>query len=95
MKNLFKVRTLLLFLSLIPGVSLRAQAVYGSIVGTVTDPSGSAIVKATVTIADTGKGVNFDATTNDSGNYSQPTLSPASTKFTSLRPASKAIFRRM
>src|SRR5437763_9641633 len=69
---LFNVRTLLLLLlGLLPGASIRAQAVYGSIVGTVTDPSGAAVTKATVTTADTGKGVNFSATTNESGNYSQ------------------------
>src|SRR3954453_1175984 len=75
MRNpLFKIRTLLLLLGLLPQVSVRAQAVYGSIVGTVTDPSGAAIAKARVTIADTGKGVSFGATTNESGNYSQTHL---------------------
>jgi hypothetical protein len=75
MRNpLFNVPTLLLLLGLLPGASIRAQAVYGSIVGTVTDPSGGAIAKATVTIADTGKGVNFSTTTNESGNYSQTHL---------------------
>src|SRR3954463_15419015 len=75
MRNLlFNVRMLLLLLGLLPGASLRAQAVYGGIVGTVTDPSGGAIAKATVTIADTGKGVTYNATTNESGNYSQTHL---------------------
>src|SRR5206468_3743082 len=73
MRNpLFNARTLVLLLGLLPVATVvRAQAVYGSIVGTVTDPSGAAVTKATVTIADTGKGVNFSATTNESGNYSQ------------------------
>ena len=51
-----------------------AQAVYGSIVGTVTDSTGAAVPKAKVTIADTGKGVSFSTTTNESGNYSQTHL---------------------
>src|SRR4051795_8084692 len=73
-KALFNVRMLLLLLGLLQGATVRAQAVYGSIVGTVTDPSGGAIAKANVTIADTGKGVTFNATTNESGNFSQTHL---------------------
>jgi len=76
MRNpVFNLRTLVLLLGLLPVASVvRAQAVYGSIVGTVTDPSGGAVAKAIVTIADTGKGVTFNATTNESGNYSQTHL---------------------
>src|SRR4051794_38908901 len=73
-KALFNVRMLLLLLGLLQAATVRAQAVYGSIVGTVTDPSGGAIAKANVTIADTGKGVTFNATTNESGNFSQTHL---------------------
>src|SRR5437762_230869 len=50
---------------------LAAQAVYGSIVGNVTDSSGAAVPKAKVTIIDVGKGVNFTTAANDSGNFSQ------------------------
>src|SRR5580704_16119677 len=50
------------------------QAVYGTISGTVTDPSGAAVAKAKVTITDTGKGVTYTTTTNDSGNYTQSHL---------------------
>lgn len=50
------------------------QAVYGSISGTVTDPSGAAVAQAKVTIVDTGKGINYATTTNESGNYSQTHL---------------------
>lgn len=50
------------------------QAVYGSIVGTVTDAQGAAVPQAKVTIADTGKGVSYSTTTNESGNYSQTHL---------------------
>ena len=69
-KALFYIGTLLW----LPAANLMGQAVYGSIVGTVTDPSGAAMPKATVTIADTGKGVSYNATTNESGNYSQTHL---------------------
>src|SRR5271165_2465730 len=48
-----------------------AQAVFGNIVGTVTDASGAAVPKAKVTITDTNKGVSVTATTNESGFYTQ------------------------
>jgi hypothetical protein len=47
------------------------QAVYGSITGTVTDASGAAVPRANVTITDLGKGVTYNTSTNESGNYSQ------------------------
>src|ERR1051326_9444338 len=50
------------------------QAVYGSISGTVTDPTGAAIPNAQITITDTGKGVTFNTKTNESGNYAQTHL---------------------
>ncbi len=49
--------------------TLRAQQVFGSIFGTVTDPSGAAVNAAKVTVTDTQKGTKFETTTNDSGNY--------------------------
>src|SRR5215468_9285676 len=50
------------------------QAVYGSIAGNVVDSNGAAVPRAKVTIIDTGKGVNYVTSTNDSGNYSQTHL---------------------
>jgi hypothetical protein len=50
------------------------QAVYGSISGNVVDSNGSAVSRAKVTITDTGKGVNYVTSTNESGNYSQTHL---------------------
>ncbi|MCX6592252.1 MAG: TonB-dependent receptor [Acidobacteria bacterium] len=51
-----------------PGFS---QAVYGTIVGTVVDPTGAAVAGAKVTITDTGRDVATSATTNESGNFTQ------------------------
>src|SRR6266581_6616514 len=48
----------------------NAQAVYGSILGTVTDPQGAAVVGGKVTITDQNKGTTQETTTNESGNYS-------------------------
>jgi Carboxypeptidase regulatory-like domain/TonB dependent receptor len=53
---------------------LVGQAVFGSISGSVTDPSGAAIAGAKVTITDSGKGVTYTTSTNDSGNYAQTHL---------------------
>ena len=54
----------------------RAQALYGSIYGQVTDPSGAAVPKAGVTVTDVSKGTSIQVTTNDSGEYQAPHLIP-------------------
>src|SRR4051794_10525179 len=54
----------------------NAQAVYGSILGTVTDPQGAAVVGAKVTVTDKNKGTTQQTATNDSGNYSVTHLIP-------------------
>src|SRR6266566_7745292 len=55
---------------------LWGQAVYGSILGTVTDPQGAAVANAKVTVTDQRKGTSDTTTTNDSGNYSVTHLIP-------------------
>lgn len=64
----------LVLLSICGAQSAIGQAVYGSIVGNVTDPSGASVPNAKVTITDVGKGVSFNVTTNEAGNYSQQHL---------------------
>lgn len=54
----------------------NAQQVFGSIIGTVTDPSGSAVANAKVTITDITKGTSFEVTTNNSGQYTKGQLIP-------------------
>jgi Carboxypeptidase regulatory-like domain len=56
--------------------TLSAQQVFGSIVGTVTDPSGAALSGAKVTITDTEKGTKSEVTTNESGNFTKGQLIP-------------------
>jgi carboxypeptidase family protein len=53
-----------------------AQAVYGSVYGTVTDASGAAIPGATVTVTDEAKGTSVTAKTNESGGYSVEHMIP-------------------
>ena len=54
--------------------SASAQAVYGSIAGTVFDSSGAPIPQATVTVTNAERNTTTSVTTNDSGNYSQTHL---------------------
>ncbi len=74
------VRTVLLLSSLllIPVLTsnAHAQAVFGSIVGTVTDPSGAVIPNATVTVTDTSKGIAQTTTTNGTGGFEVSRLIP-------------------
>jgi Carboxypeptidase regulatory-like domain/TonB dependent receptor len=53
-----------------------AQAVYGSIFGTITDPSGAAVAGAKVVVTSASKGTTFETTTNTDGNYSVTHLIP-------------------
>src|SRR6266699_5274890 len=56
--------------------SAFGQAVYGSIFGTVTDPSGAAVAGAKVTVTSVRKNITEQATTNADGNYSITHLIP-------------------
>src|SRR5438270_5469114 len=60
----------------VSNVPAFGQAVYGSIIGTVTDPQGAAVPGAKVTVTDERKGTKDTATTNDTGNYSVTHLVP-------------------
>jgi outer membrane receptor protein involved in Fe transport len=53
-----------------------AQAVYGSIFGTITDQSGAAVVGAKLTVTSVQKGTKFETTTNETGNYNLTHLIP-------------------
>ena len=63
--------SLMLFALLFAASESFGQAVYGSIFGTVTDPSGAVVPNAAVTITNIDQGVNFTTSTNGSGNYQQ------------------------
>src|SRR5437899_9408678 len=53
-----------------------AKAVYGSILGTVTDQQGSAVAGAKVTVTSIAKGTIDETTTNADGNYTVSHLIP-------------------
>src|SRR6185437_14913403 len=52
------------------------QQVFGRIFGTITDATGGAVQNAKITITDQSKGTQFEATTNESGNYEKNHLIP-------------------
>ena len=61
---------------LVNAPAAKAQAVYGSIIGTVTDEQGAAVVGAKVTVTSVTKNTSVEDTTNESGNYSVTHLIP-------------------
>jgi hypothetical protein len=67
---------LLLSSSLLATCSLHAQAVYGSLYGTVSDSTGAVVPNATITVTDVAKGTSVTATANASGDYTVEHLIP-------------------
>src|SRR5271169_3943155 len=66
-------------LALLLAVSLSSQLafgdnVYGSIRGSVTDPSGAALPNVTVTVTDLGTGIQTTAKSSTDGSYTFPQL---------------------
>jgi hypothetical protein len=68
--------TILLALMAALCVGAQAQAVFGSIVGTVTDATGAVIPNATVTVTDVSKGVSQQAVSNATGGFAVSRLIP-------------------
>src|ERR1700758_4929262 len=68
-----KVRNFLLFV-LLAAVSVSAQTFRGTILGTVTAPSGAVVAGAQVTVKNTGTGLQRTTTTSGDGSYSLPEL---------------------
>ncbi|WP_081823643.1 TonB-dependent receptor [Pseudacidobacterium ailaaui] len=71
-----------LILFFFPLRQTQAQAVYGSVFGTVTDSTGAVVPNATVTVTDVSKGTSQQVQTNASGNYTVTHLIPDTYKIT-------------
>jgi hypothetical protein len=84
---------LILVLCLAMGFSASTtlgQAVYGSIIGTVTDPQGNAVAGATVTVTSVTKNTTEQTSTNESGNFSVIHLIPDTYRVKVEAPGFKA-----
>ncbi|MGA9671691.1 MAG: carboxypeptidase-like regulatory domain-containing protein, partial [Terracidiphilus sp.] len=56
--------------------TLPGQAVNGTLLGTVTDPSGAVVSGAKVNIVLVGQSLEHASVTNESGNFTEPNLPP-------------------
>jgi hypothetical protein len=70
-----KIKLILLAMVVLFATAMVAQDITATIVGTVKDPSGAAVPRATVVLTNTDTGVLArTVATNDSGGYSAPQL---------------------
>ena len=69
-----KVRNFMVLMLLAVAASVSAQTFRGTILGTVTDPSGAVVAGAQVTVKNTGTGLQRTTTTSGDGSYSLPEL---------------------
>jgi len=81
-------------LALLIGASLFGQAERGTFNGTVLDPSGAAVVGATVKVVNPANGVEFTSVTTDAGVYRMPSLSPGTYRITVSAPGFKGAIRQ-
>src|ERR1035438_940240 len=61
-------------LAIVFSQAVLGQAVNGTLLGTVTDPSGAVVSNAKVTIVLTGQSVSYSTVTNASGDFTEPDL---------------------
>src|SRR5579862_167096 len=71
-----KALLLICVMALLAGLPLLAQEVSAGITGRVTDPSGAAIVNATVTARDLDRSTVWPTKTNEDGIYAFPRVPP-------------------
>ena len=96
MKRNYEARLILLAVVLLfalSGITI-GQEVSGTIIGTVKDSTGAAVVGATITVADSEKKGNIRTlTTNDFGQFSAPNLGSGFYDVTIEAPNFKSILR--
>src|SRR3982751_1545819 len=71
-----KAFSLLLLLLTLEAPATRAQVLYGSIVGTITDPSGAVVPKADIKAVNPQTGETRQATADDAGRYTVGNVLP-------------------
>ena len=71
----------------------HAQVVGGTILGTVSDPSGAAVPKVAVSIKNVATGVARDVTTDSAGFYTLPNVLPGQYEATASSPGFSTLVR--
>jgi len=84
---------ILIGLTVLAGAVGFGQEYRGTFSGSVTDPQGSALPKATVTAVETRTGTKTVATTEATGEYTLPFLSPGEYQLTAEAPGFKRVVR--
>ncbi|HEY1216922.1 MAG TPA: TonB-dependent receptor, partial [Bryobacteraceae bacterium] len=72
----FRLFLVLLTLFAIPALNVYGQAISGNLVGTIADPSGATVPKATVDATNVATNVKWHTVTNDNGEYRLNNLPP-------------------
>ena len=70
---------------------LRAQGLYGSLVGTVTDPSGAVVPNASITVTSIATGQTRQDTSDQSGRYNLVNLLPGTYTATVIAPGFRKV----
>jgi carboxypeptidase family protein/TonB-dependent receptor-like protein len=86
--------TLLAVFSAVFSAQVLGQAVDGTLLGTVTDTSGAAVAGAKVSIKEANTSVTRTMLTNESGNYTFPTLTPGTYDVTVEKTGFKKAIRQ-
>src|SRR5690348_4986263 len=76
-----------LFAIMLTHETARAQVLYGSLTGNVSDPSSAAIPNAKVEVLNTGTGIAKQTTTDNRGVYLYTDLQPGTYKITVSAPS--------
>ncbi|MBV8437479.1 MAG: TonB-dependent receptor [Silvibacterium sp.] len=66
----------LIFAGSLSSPRAHAQAVSATLVGTISDATGAGVAGAQITITETATGIGRNTTSNESGNYTFPDLTP-------------------
>jgi len=75
------------------GVTVSAQEFRGTILGRVTDPSGSVVPNVSITVTNQDTQAKYGAVTNGDGNYSVPFVTPGTYTVAVVAPGFKGIVR--
>jgi hypothetical protein len=87
----FALLVFLISLFAFDGVSLRAQVLYGSLVGTVTDASGAVVPNAQVRASNPQTGESRTVTTDNSGRYTIGNVLPGTYEVRVMAPGFQQI----